>query len=598
VIEPADPRLSAAVDGFAELEVANASFFVEKLGGECSDLQGLRELTVNGLEAIAALGPNAAGRVIWDLDWERFDQSGGRNRKLSVIDTGIGMTPEAMRHYINHLAASSHEHGPHGNFGVGAKIAAGSRNPQGLEYRSWHDGRGALVCFKRHQDGRWGLEPQTWPDGCQDCWQALTEEDKPWPLRGLRHGTQVILHGTTAGEDTTRAPRSVSEARAHWITRYLNGRFLRLPDQVEVLVREHHAKADWRNPGPLRRIKGQQHHLEQRALHAGSVELSDVLVRWWVLDDDRRARRREAALWSSTGHAAALLGDEIYDQLPPTRGGYGRLQDFGIRFGYERVVLYAQPQVDEDRLQANTARTMLLLDHEPLPWQRWGREFTAVMPTEILELQEHAACADTGPRRDVIRTRLAAHLPLYTLSRYRPPRLGTAAGGSVTARGDATRSASAQTSDNAVDEGQPDGAVDEPKASEPAVDLPDVAWISLRDGTRAPGDLDDQAARYHPNRHELTINADFRVICDMTAHWTRRYRATPGARPVIDALVREWFEQTLVEVVLCARASRWTDEQLTAMLSPSSFSAALLPRQLIYAILQKRLAQKLGAPGA
>jgi hypothetical protein len=165
VIEPADSRPSAAVDGFAELEVANASFFVEKLGGECSDLQGLRELTVNGIEAIAALGAHAGGRVIWDLDWQHFDASGGRRRKLSVIDTGVGMTPDAMRHYINHLAASSHEHGVYRNFGVGAKIAAGSRNPQGLEYRSWHDGHGATVCFKRHKDGRWGFEPQTWPVG-------------------------------------------------------------------------------------------------------------------------------------------------------------------------------------------------------------------------------------------------------------------------------------------------------------------------------------------------------------------------------------------------------------------------------------------------
>jgi hypothetical protein len=67
---------------------------------------------------------------------------------------------------------------------------------------------------------------------------------------------------------------------------------------------------------------------------------------------------------------------------------------------------------------------------------------------------------------------------------------------------------------------------------------------------------------------------------------------------VIDALVREWFEQTLVEVVLCARASRWNDDQLATLLSPNSFSAALLPRQLIYAVLQKRLAQKLGAAEA
>ena len=51
------------------------------------------------------------------------------------------------------------------------------------------------------------------------------------------------------------------------------------------------------------------------------------------------------------------------------------------------------------------------------------------------------------------------------------------------------------------------------------VDLPDVAWISARDATRAPGDLEDQAARYHPGRHELTIYADFRAITDLVAHW-------------------------------------------------------------------------------
>ena len=126
--------------------------------------------------------------------------------------------------------------------------------------------------------------------------------------------------------------------------------------------------------------------------------------------------------------------------------------------------------------------------------------------------------------------------------------------------------------------------------------LPDVAWISARDGSRAPGDLEDQAARYHPGRHELTINADFRAISDLIAHWRRRYQGVPGARPVIEAQVREWCEQVLVEVVLAARNSSWSDEQLDALLSPTSFSAALLPRHLLHATLQKRLAQKLGAP--
>ena len=86
--------------------LANPSFLVEKLGAECSDTHGLRELTVNAIEAIAAASPEASGRVVWDLDWERADASRGRIRKLSITDTGIGVSLDAMRYYINHVAAA------------------------------------------------------------------------------------------------------------------------------------------------------------------------------------------------------------------------------------------------------------------------------------------------------------------------------------------------------------------------------------------------------------------------------------------------------------------------------------------------------------
>ena len=387
-------RDTAAIDGWHELSVANPTFLLERLGSECTDLQGLRELTVNGLDAIAALGDRAGGRVVWDLDWLRFDASGGRVRKLSVTDTGTGMTPEQLRRYINQLASSGREQSATGNFGVGAKVAAGSRNPHGLEYRSWHRGQGALVCFKRHPDGRWGLEPQRWPDGHSDFWRPLDEQDKPWLLRGQDHGTQVVLLGQHERHDTTQPPDSVTDGRRQWITRYLNARFLRLPEQVEVLVRDQHGHDQ---PDSCSTSTASSTTSSSARLRPVSCELSDAIAHWWVLDDDHRARRREATIWASTGHAAAVYGDELYDILPQTRGGYGRLQDFGIRFGYERVVLHLEPHVQAGRLQCNTARTLLLLDHEPLPWARWGEEFAAAMPDEIRQLQERAASADCSP---------------------------------------------------------------------------------------------------------------------------------------------------------------------------------------------------------
>ena len=534
-------------------------------------------------------------------------------RKLAVTDTGTGMRPEQLGRYINQLASSSREHSHTANFGVGAKIAAGSRNPHGLEYRSWHHGHGALVRFMRHPDGRWGLEPQQWPDGHTDYWRPLGEQDKPWLLRGQDHGTQVVLLGHDERHDTAQAPESVTDARQHWIARYLNGRFRALPEQAEVLVREQLGR---REPGQLTRVHGERHHIEQHAIATGTVELRDAIVHWWVLDDDHRARRREAGTWASSGHAAAVLGDELYDQVAQTRGGYGRLQDFGVRFGYERVVIHLEPNVAPGRLQANTARTMLLLDHEPLPWTRWGEQFAAAMPEEIRQLQERAATADSTPRQDAIRSRVASILPLYRLSRYRPTpalRTSVATGDRDVPPTKTTRAKRAApttpptneadsiitddaASPNPVDGAPPPDGRDHEDGSDTTVDLPDVAWISARDGTRAPGDLEDQAARYHPTRHELTVNADFRAIRDLTAHWHRHYPGVPGAHAVIEAHVREWCEQVLVEVVLAARNSTWSQEQLDALLSPTAFTAALLPRQLLHAMLQKRLGQKLGAP--
>ena len=52
----------------------------------------------------------------------------------------------------------------------------------------------------------------------------------------------MVLLGRHGRHDTTQAPQSVTDARRHWITRYLNGRFLRFPAQVEVLVGEHHGR--------------------------------------------------------------------------------------------------------------------------------------------------------------------------------------------------------------------------------------------------------------------------------------------------------------------------------------------------------------------
>ena len=566
----AAPRDAAAVDGWHELAVANPTFLLERLGTECTDLQGLRELTVNGLDAINGQDSVAGGRVVWDLDWLRFDASGGTVRKLSVTDTGTGMTPEQLRQYINQLASSGRDQSAAANFGVGAKIAAGSRNPHGLEYRSWHRGQGALVRFKRHPDGRWGLEPQRWPDGRNEFWRPLGEQEKPWLLRGLDNGTQVVLLGRHERHDTIQAPDSVTDGRRRWITRYLNGRSCDSPSRSRCSCATSKANRESCSAST------------GSSTTSSSARLRPGPCSW--------ATRSPAGGYSTTtiaaGGAKARCGPRPVTPPPCSAmssttscrkpvAGTGAFRT-SASASATNASYYTSNRTS--RLTGSSATPPeLVLDHEPLPWARWVRSSLPQCPQRSNGCKR-AASADAVPRQEAIRQRVTAIMPLYCLSRYRPPH-PLRVPGTVSAIDEPMRSQhdspaarkarvstdTTGTSLNTNDRADRASSEADEEHTEPPVDLPDVAWISGRYGTRAVGDLEDQAARYHLSRHELTINADFRGITDLIGHWCRRYQGVPSARTVIEGQVHEWCEQVLVELVLAARSSSWTVKQLDAL---------------------------------
>src|SRR5215203_7448885 len=128
--------MSDAMAGKATLQmgVDNTGFLIDRLGEDCHPLQFLRELTQNSIEAILDT-PKRAGTIAWDVDWNHYDLTGVY--KLAITDTGIGMSGAEMLQYINHLSASAHEQAHDKNFGVGAKVAAATRNHEGLIYLSW-----------------------------------------------------------------------------------------------------------------------------------------------------------------------------------------------------------------------------------------------------------------------------------------------------------------------------------------------------------------------------------------------------------------------------------------------------------------------------
>jgi len=146
------------------MTVKNTGFLLDRLGQDCHPLQFLRELTQNAVEAVKRTGK--PGQVVWDVDWTGLEQSGSGVMKLCVIDNGDGMTGPEMVEHINKLSSSGAEQSLSGNYGVGAKIAAATRNHEGLIYLSWKQGQGSMIHLWRNpQDGTYGLRQQQRADG-------------------------------------------------------------------------------------------------------------------------------------------------------------------------------------------------------------------------------------------------------------------------------------------------------------------------------------------------------------------------------------------------------------------------------------------------
>lgn len=333
-------------------------------------------------------------------------------------------------------------------------------------------------------------------------------------------------------------------------------------------------------------------------------------MHWWILDE-RHEERAKDATWASTGHRAALYQDEIYELVGPARGGYQRVQEFGVRFAYARVVLYVEPDADPERVGIKIDRGELRLDNLPLPWKQWADEFTAKMPDEIQSLEEEiAAGAERDDHRGSIRERLRPLRHLFQLSRYRSSEQGDKKLGPQDTGGKPERRSGKKS--GGADPGGEGGtagnvyalftAPEGPRGETVEADAwPEHTWVSAEHDppTRIAPHLEDRAALYDPRANRIEINADFRVFRDTTERWVRQFSKVPGAESVVRAAVREWYAQTLVETVLGAQALRgsryWSEADIDALLSEEALTAAVQPRYLIEQRLKRDLRSQLGA---
>ena len=590
-----------AADLTLEMRVANMTFMLERLAQDCGPLQYVRELTQNAIDSIMALN-GQHGEIRWDVDWTRYDLEPKEGFKLAIIDNGIGMTGPEMVNYINQLSCSMHEQSKHGNFGMGAKIAAAPRNQLGLVYVSWKDGHGSMIQLWNDPDnGVYGLRRHR--NG--EFWLPISNDIKPELIKD--HGTMVVLLGNKPGSHTIEAPDAPIPSR--WILRYLNTRYFRFPHVLTVKARENWDKPRDNKHNMLRRVVGQEAFLKSNSMDSGTMALKQATAHWWILKD----KVDDSGAHFAGGHVGALFNNELYE-MTLGRPGVARLQSFGVIFGYARVVIYIEPLQDtEGSLTANTARTQLLIDGQPLPWSDWAAEFRENMPDPITRLMDKlAAGASSSENAQSIRDRLKQIRELFRFSRYRPATDGKFAiedddenaGGKTDA---GKRNGGRSRGSNS--KGRGNGHVGDIYAlfaetgDTPAEEVggfadPRVIWVSAVNGSRGKEFLEDRAAQYVPYKNEILANADFRVFTDMIARWKRFYPLA-SAGPVVESTVKEWFEQQLIEAVLGALALRksgnWSEQEVEKLWTDEALTSAVLPRYHVDQNIKRALGQKLGS---
>jgi hypothetical protein len=598
------------------MKVDNTAFLIEKLASDCSPRQYVRELTKNAIEAIQERqkdDQSEAGLIVWDADWLIVEQKGVY--KLQISDNGTGMSGDEMESYINSLSSSGRVQSLTENFGMGAKITAGVENPLGLIYKSWKSGKGEMChLWKDPEKLAYGLKQFQLPNG--DFAHHVPIDDATKPKNINDFGTAVVLLGKDEDEHTMKPEGQPLK----WLIKYLNTRFYKIPENITIKVRDFsrsdprdwpaNASVQMKDGGSQERtIKGMHQHLADTSVNNGSQILSDATIHWYILPDKKI---EQADIWESTAHIGALFQDELYE-MKTGRNSFARIREFGLVFGSDRVVIYAEPNSEKLDVAANISRSGLLVRGEELPWAKWASEFRSNLPQELKELMDEiVSSSDTKDHRDAIRRRLREIRDLMRITRYKrtshgkilidgfhPGGDGSIPDGSTRTRLGSSRNASGGSVGDLY------GAFIS-QTGQPGVEIaersndPEVKWVSVKDSTRSSeDDLEDRAALYLRESNMIQANSDFRVFQDMIREVGSRYGNTPEIVGQIKDTVEEWFEQQLIEAVLGVQnlqgSPAWDSLTLEKALSAEALTTAVMPRYNTYRMITRSLGARLGA---
>lgn len=329
--------------------------------------QYLRELFVNAIEAIPE---GEKGTVRFDVDWNHYHEH--EVYKLCVSDNGIGMTEYELPEYLNKTGSSSKKIGIKNNFGFGVKVSALPSNKSGLIYSSWtnnsDDGNQLTLVAK---NGKYGIKQTITDDIYASTFKVYSSYKKP--INIIKSGTAVTCLGNSYN-DNTYMPNS--ETNVYWIARYLNSKFFKIPDNIEVSVMTPKTGkvSQWpKKSGDTRlyndksktyfnhKILGAKEILSKISEDNGTIKLKsdNGKLHWWILKDKYSGNDHFIKeMYSSkkrglsyirnflhTSHYATIVNDEVFNTVVKASVVAQKMNRLGISHGNNRIVMYFEPNL-------------------------------------------------------------------------------------------------------------------------------------------------------------------------------------------------------------------------------------------------------------
>lgn len=381
---------------FSPMKAAGIENFVERAYRESGKRQYIRELVVNSIESGATqieIRPDRPqDELVTQTGNKRTKQSPNPKKtitRLVVADNGSGMSADELTRYMNTFGKSGKAlGGAHENFGVGAKTSIMPWNHFGMVVCSWtkETPNGVMIQMEKHNEA-YGLKVFEDDDGeLASAIEPLEEYEALRPT-WLKTGTMTILLGNTGTESTFFADEDAVGTHGH--RTYLDDRFWVFPDGVKAYVWQWNPDKTQADRWIRREVLGAEKRLTKNVISSkGTRILKDGSTLQWFL-----ASKVSASDVAASGHISALYKNELYDRAT-TQGGNAMYRRFGISYKSVRdlVSIVITPKHGspggESGVYPNTARSQLMHfspnnPGKPLPWDRWGQEFSSEMPPEI-----------------------------------------------------------------------------------------------------------------------------------------------------------------------------------------------------------------------